>query len=268
MHSTLESKQTERHEVSAGLSAQEIELVARADERLAHAYEQIARADEQIARANEQISKLEHRPPGRRTSHGRPALRGLTGLLLAACIFIAAFASQSYGEAARLIISRWGPQLASASSLPPGNPELPARPSPPTVQVAAADAALSQPASLVQSAPQDVAPTTAPMPPELTPLLQTMARDLANLQQGIEELKTSQEQMARENAKAAELLKASQEQMARTIAKASEQNLQPKTSAPTPRPLTTHPSKPVPTLAPTQARMQPQRPMQLQPEKP
>ena len=86
-------------------------------------------------------------------------------------------------------------------------------------------------------------------------MLQTMARDLANVEQGIEQLKTSQqqmasdnakaieqlktsqEQMARDNAKAAEQLKASQEQIARLITKAffPEQNLQPKTSAPPPR---------------------------------
>jgi hypothetical protein len=49
-----------------------------------------------------------------------------------------------------------------------------------------------------------------------------MARDLATLGQGIEELKTRQEQMARDNASAVEQLKASQDQMARAIAKASE----------------------------------------------
>jgi hypothetical protein len=266
MHSTQESKQTGPYEVSVGLSAQEIELVTRADERLAHAYEQIAQADEQLARANEQFSKLEHHPQGRRPSRGRPALRGLIGLLLAACIFVAAFASQSYGEAARLIVSRWALQLASASSLPLGNPGPPAQPSPPSVQMAAADAALSQPAPLVQVAPQEVAPTAAPISPGLTPLLETMARDLAIVQQRIEELKTSQEQMARDNATAAEQLRASQEQMALAIAKVSEQNLQPKSSASTPRPLT-RTSKPVPTLPSTQARMQPQRPVQLQPDK-
>ena len=44
-------------------------------------------------------------------------------------------------------------------------------------------------------------------------MLQTMARDLANVQQGIEQLKTSQEQTASGNAKALEQLKTSQEQI-------------------------------------------------------
>ena len=92
MDSLADTKQTDDpHDASAGLSRQDIELVARADERLAHAYEQIARADEQLARVNEQISKMEQDAAPkkfangyRRPSRGRPALRGLVGLLLTA----------------------------------------------------------------------------------------------------------------------------------------------------------------------------------------
>ena len=68
-------------------------------------------------------------------------------------------------------------------------------------------------------------------PAEQTQLLQTMARDLASVQQEIEQLKASQAELARENARTAEQLKANQEQMARAIASASEQNLRPRTSA-------------------------------------
>ena len=89
MEASVNTGQTDQHDVNPGLSTQEIELVARADERLAHAYEQIARADEQLARVNEQISKLEHDAARkksanryRRPSRGRPAQRGLIGLLL------------------------------------------------------------------------------------------------------------------------------------------------------------------------------------------
>jgi allantoicase len=52
-----------------------------------------------------------------------------------------------------------------------------------------------------QTAPQDVAATATPVPPELAQVLQPMARDLANVQQGIEQLQAGQEQTARENAK-------------------------------------------------------------------
>ena len=273
MDSTPDTKQTDPHNVSPGLSTQGIELVSRADERLAHAYEQIARADEQLARVNEQTSKLEHDAARkkaanrfRRPSRGRPALRGFIALMLAAGICIAAFASHSYGETARLMISRWAPQLAAASSLPAETPKLADQQSPPTVQVAAADAALPQLPPPTQTAPQGVAPAAAPIPPELAQLLQTMARDLANVQQGIEQLKTSQEELARENARTAEQFKASQEQMARAIANASEQNLRPRTSAPPLPPTATPTRKPVPTQQSPQARARPQAPTQLLPD--
>src|SRR5216683_6758929 len=249
------------------------DLIARADEHLAHAYEQ-------IARVNEQVSKLEHdaaRNPsaalGRLPSRGRPMLRGLIGLLLAACIFITAFVSQSsHGDAAKLIFARWAPQLILTSSLPMENPGLPARPSPSAVQVAAAEPVAAQPTPLAPTAPRDVAPTAAPVSPEVAQLLQTMARDLANVEQRIEQLKASQEQMATDNAKAVEQLKASHEQMTRLIAKASEfaktseQNPRPKTSAPPSRPIASPTRKPVPRLPSPHARAQPQAPVQLQPD--
>ena len=241
-------------------------LIARADERLVHAYGQIALADEQLARVTEQLSRLEHdagRHPSavlsRGHSRGRPALRGVTGLLLAATIFVAAFAAQtSYGDAAKLTVARWVPQLNPASLLPLKK-GLPAQPSSSAVQVAAAEPVLPG-----QTARQDVVPTTGPVSPELAQLLQTIARDLTNVEQGIEQLKTSQEQMAIDNAKAVEQLKASQEQMTRLIAKASEQNQLPKTSAPVPRPTATPARKPM--LPSPQARARAQAPKQLQPE--
>ena len=246
-------------------------LVARADERLVHAYDQIARADEQLARLNEQLSKLEHAAPDPSAVVGRPprsrsALRGVIGLLLAVFIFVGAFVSQSsYGDEAKLMVAQWAPQLISTSSLPIEKPGFPAQPSPSTVQVAAATPGLPQPTASAQTPPQEVAPTAAPISPELTQLLQTMARDLANVQQGIEQLKTSQEELARENARTAEQLKASQEQMARAIANASEQNLRPRTSAAPPPPIATPARRPVSALPPTQARAQARAPVQLRP---
>jgi hypothetical protein len=244
MDTPLDPKQTDPRHV----------LLDRADQELAHAYEQITRADEDIARAEEQLSKLERdaaRTAGRRrrSSFGGQAVRGFTGLVLAACILVAAFVSQSsYGSTAKTIVARWAPRLVAAAGLP-------AQPSLPAVPAAEAKTAPPQPA-LAQTAPQDVVPTAAALSPELTQLLQSMARDLATLGQGIEQLKAGQEQMARDNATAAEQIKASQEQMARLMAKASEakasearaslQNLRPTTPVPPPRPTATPTRKPVP----------------------
>jgi hypothetical protein len=252
MDTTLNPKQTDPRHV----------LVARADEELAHAYEQITHAGEEIARAEEQLSKLEQaaRPavPGKRPLFDRPAVRGFTGLLLAACIGVAAIAWQSsYGDAAKEIMARVAPHRVVISSPPLESPGLPAQPSPPAVQAAAAKTAPPQPAPLAQTAPEVVAPTAAALSPELTQLLQSMARDLATLGQGIEQLKAGQEQMARNNANAAQQLKASQEQTARVVARASEQNLRPKISAPPPRPTASPTRKPVPTLPSPQATARP-----------
>jgi hypothetical protein len=273
MDSSANTKQTDPRDAGPGLSTQDVELVARADERLAHAYEQIARADEQLSRVNEQISRMEYDAAQKkaanklsRPSRGRPALRGFIGLLLTACICIAAFVSHSYGETARLMISHWAPQLAAASSLPLETPKPAAEQSAPSVRLAAADATVSQLPSPAQNAPQDAAPT--PISPEVTQLLQTMSRDLANVQQEVERLKAGQEELARENAGIAEQLKASQEQMTRAIANASEQKVQARTSAATsanpPRPVASPSRKPVSTLPPPQARAQARAPVQLQ----
>jgi hypothetical protein len=249
-------------------------LIARADERLAHAYEQIASADEQLARVNEQISRLEQDAarnssavPHRARSRDRSVIRGFVGLLLAACIIAAAFVSQSsYSDAAKVTIAKWAPQLVSGSLEKPG---LAAQPGPSPVQVAAGDAATPQAATATPPTAPEVAPTPAPVPPELVQLMQTMAHDLANVEQGIEQLKASQEQMAIDNAKAVEQLKASQEQMTRLISKTSEQNARPKPSAlPSPPPIAGPARKPVvvPARSMPQARAQPHTPVQLQPD--
>ena len=119
MDSPASTTQTDP-QVNPALSAQEKELVARADERLAHAYEQIARADEELARFNEQISRLEKAKRIRQPSRGRPALRGLIGLLLTVGICTAAFAWQSYGETVRPMVARWAPQCLPAQDGPTG----------------------------------------------------------------------------------------------------------------------------------------------------
>ena len=225
MDSAANTRQADPH-VNPALSTQEIELVARADERLAHAYEQIARADEELARFNEQISRLEKKPANRlrQPSRGRPALRGLMGLLLTAGICTAAFAWQSYGETVRPMISRWVPQLALVVAV--GNTEA-CRPAEPASRSGGCGGCSS---FAIATAGSDHAARCGgrPDPAEQTQLLQTMARDLASVQQEIEQLKASQAELARESARTAEQLKANQEQMARVIANASEQNLRPR----------------------------------------
>ena len=241
------------------------------------AYEQFGRADEQLARVDEQVSKLEQdavphpsdpqtrintfQPfvPGDRPLLGGQPVRAFIGLILAACIGVAAVAwqSPSYRDAARQIIASWAPQLVPILSLIE-NPGLPAHPSPATIQAGTANTAPLEPAPVAQTAPGVAAPAAAALSPELTQLLQSTARDLATVGHEIEQLKTSQEQMVRANAELAEQLRAAQAQMARPIAKASEQNLRPKTSAPPARPIATPTRKLVPKPSSPQATAQPQ----------
>jgi hypothetical protein len=99
-------------------------LNARADYR--------ASADEQFARVTEEGSSLEpdavHHSSTeltRPTPRSRPWLRGIIGLVLAACIIAAAFVSQSsYGDAAKLLIARWTPERLLARPTPQ-NPATP-----------------------------------------------------------------------------------------------------------------------------------------------
>jgi len=175
-------------------------LVARADEQFAHVHEQIARADEQLARVTEQLAKMDRdapRPPsagpgpspGPGPSAGprpqspprRPARGAFVGLPLAACIVVAGLVLySSYGSGAKLLVARWAPQPALS-----------------TVQVAAAEAAPPQATLLAQTAPQDAAPTATPALPDPTQLLQKMARDLANLERNIEQLRCGEKDQAR-----------------------------------------------------------------------
>ncbi len=150
-------------------------LMASAEEQLAHAHEQIARADEDLARLSEQLAKMEQgavrspsaesgppsAEPGPQSPPGKPVLRALVGLPLAACVIVAVLVLQSsYGDGAKLVVARWAPQLVSSPSLPPENATLPPQPAPPVVQVAAAEAASPQGTPLAQAAPQDNAPTS------------------------------------------------------------------------------------------------------------
>jgi hypothetical protein len=212
---------------------------------LKQAYQQIGRADNQLPRVNEHVSKSEPdaaRNPSdqqkrlavapRRSSRGRLALQGLIGLLMAACIGVAAIALRSHSDAAKQMTARWAPQLYLISSPAPESPVL-AQSSPSAVQASAAKAAPPQPAlpaPPAQTALAGATPTAAAPSPGQEQLLQSMARERAAVEQeieqlktSIEQLKTSQEQMIRNNAAVAEQLKAAQEQMVRDNAAVAEQ---------------------------------------------
>jgi hypothetical protein len=244
-------------------------LVARTDEQLARVGERIASAHEQIARVSEQLSKMEQddaRNPsagaGPQPPRGSWAARGLVGLLLAACIVVAAFVSQSSRDGLKLIVARWAPQLVSTSTPPPISPPSFAEPAP-SFQVIPAEAAPAQAEPLAPAGPQDAAPTAAGTS-ELIQLLQTMTRHVANMEREIEQLKVKQDQIASDNSKAIEQLKTKQEDMARLLAKVSAQSAGPITSPPPAGPAPTA-SKPAPTQSPQVRARPPAPPRRLYP---
>ncbi len=274
---------------------------------IAQAHLQIG-ADEQLAQVDETAFKLEEEKkatrhptdeqprfaePGRGSSRGRLVLRSLMGLLAVACIGVAAFAwPPPHGQAA--------PEPISTSSVSIEKNEPPAQPARSNAGVAATtDAGLLQRSSQAQTTLQPAAPeapSAAPMAPDLAQSIQMITRELANVEQGIDQLKTGQAQMVRDNAELlaehlkatqemarnnadladqlkasheqmaniAEQLKQSQEQIARLVA--SGQNQRPRTLASSPLPTANSTRKLVPKRPSPRVRVQTQDPTQLQPD--
>jgi hypothetical protein len=267
---------------------------------IAQAYKQIG-ADHQLVQDDETACKLETEKKATRhpsdeqprfagpgSSRGRLVLRSLMALLAVACIGVAAFAWPSPdGQAA--------PEPISTSSVSIEKKELPAQPAPSNAGVAAeTDAGLPQQSSQAQTTLQRAAPeapTAAAVAPDLAQSIQMITRELANVEQEIDQLKTGQAQMvrdsvelvlkatqemARNNADLGEQLKASHEQMANIAEQlkqsqeqtarlvASEQNQRPRTLASSP--IANPTRKLVPKRPSPRVRVQTQEPTQLQPD--
>ena len=158
------------------------------------------------------------------------ALLGLFGATAAA-------AWQHYGDQATAMASEWAPPFVLAALPSAVKPAVVEQPSAPATEAAATEQAAAQPAAPATAAPvqSEPAATAAAAPSAESPQLQSMARDLATMNQQVEELKATIAQ-----------LKASQAQMTRELAKTSEakttetrpaeQNLRPRVSALTPPP--------------------------------
>ena len=210
------------------------------------------------------------------SSSRRALTRVLVGLLVAGVIVGAGAAWAAYGEDVKPLIESFAPQINATWSSLSEKLGLSGEQAAPPAQSATADTPAAQTAVAEPSAsPAAAAPTaTAPAaaapapaapvaaapaaPVDVGQMLQGMARDIAALQQGIDQLKAGQEQMARENARLAEQLKASQEQMSRVVAHASEAAMHPRPLPMPPKPpLVTTARRPLPapasTLPPPQA---------------
>jgi hypothetical protein len=193
-----------------------------------------------------------------RLSGKRGVARILVGLLVASIVVGGGAAWAAYGEDVKPLIAGWTPQIGAAWSLVSEKLGLGGEQGPPPAPSATADAPAPQTALTLPSESPAAAAPAAPASADVGQMLQSMARDIAGLQQGIEQLKAGQEQMTRDNAKLAEQLKASQDQLTRVMARASEASLHPRPPLPAPPkpPLVTAARKPPPppvsTLPPPQ----------------
>ncbi|NPU14624.1 hypothetical protein HL666_28020 [Bradyrhizobium sp. 83002] len=173
----------------------------------------------------------------RRTTVGTWVVRTVLAVLFAVGSAVAAAGWQSYGDQAQEMIAHWMPRISLAS-----NADKDATPQ--SAAPAAQESTAAAPSQAQESATGAISASASQ---EQAQLLQSMAHDLAALTQQIGELKTSlaqlrsgQEQMAREMARAAEA-KASDKASERTAEarpfdpRAIEQTIRPR---PAPRPAT------------------------------
>jgi hypothetical protein len=264
MQSTLNPKPSDDpHDVV--VVAPDAVRVAPSDEEISHLLQQAARFHSEAQARNETDSPAAAPVPpvdttfraaavndvqgsGNGPSIGRRAGRAFAALLLAVCLGAAAVGWQTFGYAAKKMMVKWVPQFALTTSLPLEKLWPRAQPAPPAVEADAADAAPAQAAPPAQTAAEGGAANAAAPAVDPAQTLQSMARDLASVSQeveqlraGIAELKASQQQMARDTAKASEQNKV------------AEQNARARIAALPPRPAVPRPRKPIPSYPPTQA---------------
>jgi hypothetical protein len=217
------------------------------------------------------------RAPREKPPIGKWATSAITAFLFALCSGIAAAGWQHYGDAARQMVADWTPRFALASSPPPEQAAPAGRPDASAVQAFAADQTPPQPIASARP-PQSAASDTAALSPESVQLIRSMARDLAAMEQqveqlkaGIADLKAGQQAMARDIPKTSEKTSEIRTPEAKTQAtRTSVQSVRPKMPAP-PLPLRSaaaQPRRPMPAYPPMQAAAAPPLPAPAAPPQP
>lgn len=150
---------------------------------------------------------------GERPAHGKWLRSTAMAFLFALCSAFAAAGWERYGDEAKATLANYTPQISLSSWLPTSLISGRAAVAAPTDAPAApatTDQA-SQPAPATQQAADNATPAQAAAPPDTAQLLQSMARDVANLNEQlsdlkarIAELKAGQDQLNHEMARAPE----------------------------------------------------------------
>ena len=193
-----------------------IAAIAEAIEQVGHAGERPVPADPPLFEGEQGTAQDPFRPQAAppigspRSPLRTLAYWSLIGLLAIVCIWTASFVWQSADGYAPAI--QWMAERLSISPAPAEKrPELAGH----SVQSSDETKTITlapQPSPKAEAAPQREASAVAPMSPELMQWIQTIVRELANLEHGIEQLKADQAQLARDTA---EHLKEMQDQSAR-----------------------------------------------------
>lgn len=219
----------------------EIGIVPEHEELVGYVYKRVVR--EVLARIDQRLAELEKHATSDGSEAqsvlsgsdgrgwiGRWAVRGGLGVLLLVVVVVGAFfglRGSDNDSPVRSMASRLTPDFASSLFTSKDGRDAATEGSSSTSGQAASDGASLQSTAQSPSAPQNAADNdgraSGAGSADLAPLLQKMAHDISNLEQGIDQLKLSQEQMSRDNASAVQQLQAGQDQLAR-IFKPSAQN--------------------------------------------
>jgi hypothetical protein len=182
--------------------------------------------------------------PGQQLTPGGKAARALAAVfVVAAFTGGASIAWQSYGDTAEAMIAQWAPQRVLALLPLEKTAQAAQEPAPPAVEATAANADPAPAGVATQTAAEGVAPAAAA--PSAETSLGSMANELANARQEIEQLKATIED-----------LKASQQQMSRDMAKASDARVSEAKASPEVRP----PEARMSEVRPTEPNLRPKMP--------
>jgi chromosome segregation ATPase len=196
VHATPLPQQNNSREAAVAAIAEAHRLIGQADEKLAH-FEEPEREKQVSDLSDERSTHL-----AEKVSPKRLISQSFFGLMAVTCIGIAAAAWQaSRGQDASDPNSTSSVAVKKAEALP----TQPAAQDPDLAARTKARDPEPQAQATSQSAP------VTPIPPELRQQIQMIALELANVEQGIDQLKNEQSQMMRENAELAAQLKATQE---------------------------------------------------------
>jgi hypothetical protein len=209
------------------------------------------------------------KPPADKPAGSKWVKKAIMGFMFALCSAMAAGAWQHYGDAAKQMVSNWIPQFTLAAS-PPLATDPAGQSDASAVQASTADQAAPSPAST--QPPEGAASDAAPLSPESSPSIQSMARDLAAMGQQIEQLKadiadlkTAQQSMARDVSKTSEKISDARAAEAKTSAvKTSVPHARPKMPAPPLRSAAVQPLRPMSPYPPVAAPLQPAPPPQIE----